>query len=67
MKEVTLKIEGMNCRSCVKKIEGVLEEIGVEGQVNFEQATIDVKFDEAKLEISNIQESIQAKGYKTTV
>ncbi|MCR8845170.1 cation transporter [Paenibacillus sp. SC116] len=67
MKEVTLKIEGMNCRSCVKKIEGVLEGIGVEGQVNFDQGTIVVKYDEAKLEISNIQESIQAKGYKTTV
>ncbi|WP_028596710.1 heavy-metal-associated domain-containing protein [Paenibacillus assamensis] len=67
MKEVTLKIEGMNCRSCVKKIEGVLDGIGVEGHVNFEQGTLFVKYDEAKLEISDIQESIQAKGYRTTV
>jgi len=46
MKEATVAIQGMSCRSCVPKIEGAIHAIGVEGHVNFEQGMVDVRFDE---------------------
>ncbi|WP_068779340.1 cation transporter [Paenibacillus sp. GM2] len=63
MQETTVKVEGMNCGKCAKKVEGALETIGAEGQVNLEEHTVNVKYDPAKLGISDIKDSIEAKGY----
>lgn len=63
MQEATVKVQGMSCRSCVPKIEGAINSIGAEGRVNFEQGTVDVRFDELKVQISDIQEVIRRKGY----
>ena len=35
MKEATVKIQGMSCRSCVSKIEGAISALGAEGHFNF--------------------------------
>ncbi|MDP1513389.1 cation transporter [Paenibacillus sp. CMAA1739] len=61
MKEATVKVQGMSCRSCVPKIEGAIQAIGAEGHVNFEQGTINVRFDESKVQISDIEEAIRQK------
>ncbi|GGG17464.1 cation transporter [Paenibacillus aceti] len=63
MQEATVKVEGMNCSKCAKKVEGALEAIGVEGHVNLEEHTVNVKYDESKLGISDIKDSIEGKGY----
>ncbi|OUS67950.1 hypothetical protein B1748_35275 [Paenibacillus sp. MY03] len=63
MKEATVQVQGMNCRSCVPRIESAIHAIGAEGHVNFEQGTIDIRFDEEKVQISDIEEAIQKKGY----
>ncbi|MFC3771206.1 heavy-metal-associated domain-containing protein [Paenibacillus sp. GCM10012303] len=63
MQEATVKVQGMSCRSCVPRIEGAINAIGAEGHVNFEQGTVDVRFDESKVQISDIQEVIRKKGY----
>ncbi|RXZ79588.1 copper chaperone [Paenibacillaceae bacterium] len=63
MKEATIKLQGMTCRSCVPKIEGAINEIGAEGRVNFEQGSVDVRFDEEKVQIPEIEEAIRKKGY----
>ncbi|MEF3309309.1 cation transporter [Paenibacillus sp. GYB004] len=63
MQEATVKVQGMSCRSCVPRIEGAIHALGAEGQVNFEQGTVDVRFDESKVQISDIQEVIRKKGY----
>lgn len=67
MQEATVKVQGMSCRSCVPKIEGAINAIGAEGHVNFEQGTVDVRFDESKVQISDIQEVIRKKGYNVEV
>ncbi|WP_211749250.1 cation transporter [Paenibacillus sp. Marseille-Q4541] len=67
MQEVTVKVEGMSCRSCIKKIEGALDTIGAEGKVNFDEGTVDVKFDETNTEVSTIKEAIKAKGYDVAI
>ncbi|MCK8487049.1 cation transporter [Paenibacillus sp. MBLB2552] len=63
MQTATLKVAGMSCRSCVRSIEGALEQSGVNAQVNFEQGTVDVQFDETKLQLANIIQLIHDKGY----
>lgn len=67
MKEASLQVQGMTCRSCVPRIESAINEIGAEGHVNFEQGTIDVRFDEEKVQISEIEEAIRKKGYNVLV
>ncbi|MFD2114315.1 heavy-metal-associated domain-containing protein [Paenibacillus yanchengensis] len=63
MQEATVKVKGMTCRSCISKIEGAISEIGAEGSVNMEQGAVEVKFDESKVQISEIEEAIRNKGY----
>lgn len=63
MSRATIKVAGMSCRSCVRSIEGALETIGVEGQVDLEQGTVQVQYDESKLQLSAINEAIENKGF----
>lgn len=63
MKVIAVKVQGMSNDSCVSKIEGAISTIGAEGHVNFDQGTVDVRFDEEKLKISEIEEAIRDKGY----
>ncbi|MGO4549368.1 cation transporter [Paenibacillus sp. 2TAB23] len=67
IKEATVQVQGMTCRSCVPKIESAINTTGAEGQVNFEQGTVDVRFDEEKVQISEIEEAIRKKGYNVVV
>ncbi|UUZ81985.1 cation transporter [Paenibacillus sp. P26] len=67
MKEATVKVEGMSCRSCIARIEGAIGEIGAQGHVNFEQGTVHVRFDDSKLQLSQIQEAIESKGYNARI
>lgn len=64
MQQATVKVAGMSCRSCIRSIEGALDTIGVEGQVNIEHGTVHVQYDETKLQLSDINEVIQNKGYE---
>ncbi|MCD9021469.1 heavy-metal-associated domain-containing protein [Cohnella silvisoli] len=63
MQEATVNVQGMFCRSCIHAIEGALESIGAEGRVNFEQGTVHVQYNEAKVQLADIKEAIQNKGY----
>lgn len=63
MQQATIQVEGMSCRSCVRKIEDALLTNGVEAHVNFEQGTVHVQYDETKLQLANINQLIKNKGY----
>ena len=67
MQETTVKVEGMNCGNCAKKVEGALEAIGAEGHVNLEEHTVNVKYDSSKVGLSDIKASIEAKGYRVAL
>jgi copper chaperone len=67
MKEANVQVQGMTCRSCVPRIESAIHEVGAEGKVNFEQGMIAVRFDEEKIQISEIEEAIRKKGYNVVV
>ncbi|GEN34853.1 MULTISPECIES: copper chaperone CopZ [Aneurinibacillus] len=63
MQNVTLKVEGMSCNHCVKAIEGALEEIGASGKVNLAEKTVQVEYDENKVNVESIKEAIEDQGY----
>ena len=65
MKEIELKIEGMHCTGCSNRLEKVLNNIeGVtSAQVNFDEKSAIVNFDEGKVTIEKIKENIEDAGF----
>lgn len=63
MQETRFNVQGMTCRSCVRKIESELDMMGVEGKVLFDQGVVEVKFDESKVNLAGIKDKIRSKGY----
>ena len=63
MQNITLKVEGMSCGHCVNSIEGALKEIGAKGKVNLSNAKVDVEYDNEKLTLDAIKETIEEQGY----
>jgi copper chaperone len=63
MKQVTLRVEGMSCGHCVKAIEGALKELGASGKVDLAGKTVEVTYDEGKLQLGAIKEAIEDQGY----
>ncbi|MFD1955280.1 cation transporter [Paenibacillus thailandensis] len=63
MKTVTLEVNGMSCQHCVNSIEGALKQIGAEGKVHLSGGTVDVRYDEGKVTLQTIKETIEEQGY----
>ena len=62
-KEVRLDLEGMTCASCVRRIEGKLNELdGVEATINFatEQATVHC---DPSVAVDDLVSAVEAAGY----
>ena len=66
MKEINLKIEGMHCAGCSTRLEKVLNNLeGVEiAKVSLEEKKATIKYDETKISLENIKESIEDEGFK---
>jgi len=64
MKNVTLIVEGMSCNHCVHSIEGALKTIGAQGKVDLASESVQVVFDESKLTLETIKETIEEQGYE---
>ena len=65
MKSSSFKIDGMSCSACANRVERVVKKMdGVEeASVNFATETLSVKFDEAKVDVSKIEEIVVKAGY----
>lgn len=63
MKNVTLQVEGMSCQHCVNSIEGALKNIGATGKVDLKNSKVEVAYDEAKISIEKVKETIEEQGY----
>lgn len=61
------KIEGMHCNSCVMNIEFDLEDVeGVKSaRASLVKQECEVEFDEEKVALKDIIQTIQKTGYKT--
>ncbi len=66
MANKVLKIEGMTCASCAKAVERATKKLkGVtESNVNFATEKLNISFDETKISVADIQETVKKAGYK---
>ncbi|MFS0873646.1 MULTISPECIES: cation transporter [Paenibacillus] len=64
MQNVVLNVKGMSCGHCVNSIEGALKSLGVHGDVNLENGTVTVVYDENKVTLERIIETIEEQGYE---
>lgn len=66
MKEINLKVSGMHCTGCSKRLEKVLNNLdGVESaNVDFESTIAHIVYDENVLNIEKIKEAIEYAGFE---
>jgi Cu+-exporting ATPase len=62
----TLKIEGMTCAACVRRVERAVAKLeGVnEALVNLATETLKVSFEEEKLSLNDVEAAVDKAGYK---
>ena len=67
MKKIVLKIEGMHCEGCVKRLTNVLSDLdGVNSvKVSLENKNAEVEYDENKLELDDIKQGVADAGFDT--
>ncbi|PIO05999.1 copper resistance protein CopZ [Candidatus Micrarchaeota archaeon CG08_land_8_20_14_0_20_59_11] len=63
MKKV-FKVTGMHCRSCVKRIEGALDDIGVRAKADFARGEVEAEWDEYASDEARVVATIAKEGYK---
>lgn len=63
MATITLKVQGMSCNHCVNSIEGALQTIGATGKVDLASGTVTVHYEESKLSVDKLKETIEDQGY----
>lgn len=63
MANIILHVGGMHCGLCVTRIERVLREIGSEGKVDLESATVTIVDDRSTFKFEKIKEAIEDLGY----
>lgn len=63
--QVTLNVQGMSCGHCVSSVEGSVGKLdGVnEVKVHLESGKVDVTFEEDKVSLDVIKETIDDQGY----
>ena len=62
----SLKIEGMTCSACANRVERFVNKLdGInEANVNFAMETLNVDFEESKLKLDDIENTVIKAGYK---
>jgi len=63
MQNVILKVQGMSCGHCVNSIEGAVKKLSAIAKVNLAAATVAVEYDESKITLDAIKETIEDQGY----
>ncbi|KKK37253.1 copper resistance protein CopZ [Mesobacillus campisalis] len=65
MQTVTLNVHGMSCGHCVKAVEGSVGELEGVNQVSvkLDEALVEVSFDESKVSLDKIKDTIEDQGY----
>ena len=63
--QVTLNVQGMSCGHCVSSVENSVGKLdGVnEVKVHLESGKVDVSFEEDKVSLDEIKETIDDQGY----
>ena len=66
MKKIEIKIEGMHCEGCSKRLTKVLSNVeGVNtAEVSLENKLADIEYDETIAKIENFYEAIEGAGFE---
>lgn len=61
----TIQVEGMSCEHCKNAVSGALSNLdGVsQADVNLEAGTVEVNYDDAKVDDAAMTEAIEDQGY----
>jgi copper chaperone CopZ len=63
-----LKIDGMHCTACSMNIDFDLEDLGVKSaQTNYAKQESEIEFDEEKITLNEIIETIKKTGYQAQI
>ncbi|WP_020060486.1 copper chaperone CopZ [Bacillus sp. 123MFChir2] len=62
---ITLNVQGMTCNHCKMAVTNALSELaGVQNiEVNLQEGTVNVEYDEAKVDVEKMKEAIEDQGY----
>lgn len=65
MAERTLEVKGMSCGHCKMAVTGALKGLDGVSTVNVDLASgkVDVSYDEAKVDFSQMKEAVEDQGY----
>ncbi|OZU89121.1 copper-binding protein [Virgibacillus indicus] len=65
MQTKTLDVKGMTCGHCKMSVEGALNELdGVSVvEVDLNSGKVEVTYDEAKVSLDNMRETVEDQGY----
>nr|WP_294914241.1 heavy-metal-associated domain-containing protein [uncultured Neokomagataea sp.] len=65
MAEVSLRVDGMSCEGCSKRLQAALSAlVGVQqAQVTLKPGQAVVQYDEAQLTVQDLKESIEDSGF----
>ena len=64
MTTTQLHVQGMSCGHCVNAIEGAVSKLGANAEVNLKSGSVTVYYDETKLTLEVIKETIEEQGYE---
>ncbi|REE80128.1 copper chaperone [Paenibacillus taihuensis] len=59
----TIQVKGMSCQHCVNSIEGALKKKGVSAKVDLPAGRVTVDFEENKISMTQIKETIEDQGF----
>jgi len=65
-KTVNFQVEGMNCNSCVQKIENGLSDLSKEVKVNLEEKNVTVSFLPEEATPMQLKKQIEHIGFKVS-
>ncbi|QBK25311.1 MULTISPECIES: copper chaperone CopZ [Ureibacillus] len=62
---ITLHVQGMTCGHCKAAVTNALKELdGVKRvEVHLQEGTVDVDYDETKVNVEKLKEAIEEQGY----
>ena len=69
MTHTTLNVRGMSCGHCEAAVEGELNRLpGVEhSNADFERGTVEVRYDEGRVTVEDLEAAVEEAGYSATV
>lgn len=63
MTNMILNVQGMTCGHCANSVEGAVKNLGAVAKVDLASNSVTVDFDETKVSLEAIKESIEEQGY----